>query len=83
MKLLDKLRDAARLAGIVGVAAAGLALSYCSSSSTPPAQDVRHHEGSTGLDAAGPTPDAGPPDAAAKQDQGVKPDQRLWDVICE
>jgi hypothetical protein len=83
MALLEKLREVARLAGIVGVAAAGLALSYCSSS-TPPAQDVRQQEGSAGHDAAVPSPDAGAPDAAAKQDQATpKPDQRLWDVICE
>ena len=81
MELIDRLREVARLAGIVGVAAAGLALSYCSSSTTPPAEDVRHHQDAASHDKG--APDAGVPDSATKQDQGPKPDQRLWDVICE
>lgn len=87
--LWGRVKQLARLGGIVAVATASLALSYCShnqtkSDSSPP--DLR-----TTPDARpdANAPDAGPPapDGAkgdAKTDSAApKPDARLWDVLCE
>jgi hypothetical protein len=99
MDLLERLGRAARLAGIVGVACAGVVLSYCSSSTVrPPDGPGRDHDRGRpdlALDAGG--PDGALRDAA--RDQAVKadlratdlsspdkrpaPDTRLWDVLCE
>jgi hypothetical protein len=77
----ERLKQGVKLAGIVGVAAASLALSYCSHSSPKPDQAVPDLE--KGHD-QGTHKDAGPSDAAVKDDkQPAKPDARLWDVLCE
>ena len=87
--LWGRVKQLARLGAIVGIAAANLALSYCShnqtkSDASPP--DLRATPDAR-LD--GRAPDAGPPapDAAqtdAKTDgTAPKPDARLWDVLCE
>jgi hypothetical protein len=78
----DRLKQGLKLVGIVGIAAASLALSYCSHSSPKP--DQRVPDLRTGPD-AGPPGDAAPTgDAAVKDDkQPAKPDARLWDVLCE
>jgi len=85
--LWGRVKRLARLGGIVAIATASLALSYCSHSQTksdgsPP--DLRTTPDAR-LDGTG--PDAGPPPDAAKTDgktdTAPKPDARLWDVLCE
>lgn len=83
--LWGRVKQLARLGGIVAIATANLALSYCShspskSDSTP--ADVRATPDAR-LDMQ--APDAGPPpsDAAGAETQPPKPDARLWDVLCE
>ena len=96
MALIDRLKQAARLAGIVGMAAGSLLLSYCSSTSTPAdgkAPDQRRPDAGPGRDAA---IDSRGRDAAVDQrrrDGALPPDQtspdkrrpdaKLWDVLCE
>jgi hypothetical protein len=79
-----RLKQAARLLGIVGIAAANLALSYCSHTPNKPDSklpDMRAPDAGV-TDAAKP-PDARLTDAAQADKKTTKPDARLWDVLCE
>ena len=95
MALIDRLKQAARLAGIVGMAAGSLLLSYCSSTQTPADSklpDQRRPDAGPGRDAA---IDARGRDVSVDQRRrdGTRPpdttpdkrrpDGRLWDVLCE
>lgn len=73
-QLWDRLKRMARLGGIVALATANLALSYCSSTQTK--IDSAPRDTTAPTDSA--EQDAGPPDAAP-----AKPDAKLWDVLCE
>lgn len=87
-RIKERLTGAARLAAIVGIAVANLALSYCSSSTPQP--DVKPPDmasADAGVDAS--MPDGSKPDGS-KLDAGVdtrppdgQPDTKLWDVLCE
>jgi hypothetical protein len=96
MALIDCLKQAARLAGIVGMAAGSLLLSYCSNTQTPPdgrVPDLRRPDAGPGRDIAVDArgrdasvdrqsrDSALPPDKTSPDTR--RPDARLWDVLCE
>jgi len=70
----DRVKQLGRLAGIVAIASASLALSYCSHTRTKSDSKVQDLQA---------TPDAALDAGAPDTQQPPKPDARLWDVLCE
>lgn len=76
-RILERVKDAARLALIVGVAVVNLGLAACGGSRVP--VDASPDDAHSPPRDATARPDAGPP----ADGQPPPPDAKLWDVLCE
>lgn len=82
--LWERMKQLARLASIVAIATANLALAACTDSEIKPDSKVPDAQVSPDAGAAdGSAADAALPDGSAPDTQLPKADARLWDVLCE